>query len=77
MSFGSTVVVHTSRHVSLPARLRIGDRDGRGGIGKRTDSWKVRVVFVASSVVVHSSKIDPKPREYSSDFDAASRTSKP
>jgi hypothetical protein len=50
---------------------------GAVGIGKRTDSWKVRVIFVASSVVDHSSKIEPKPREYSSAFDAASRTSKP
>ena len=36
---------------------------GAAGIGKRTDSWKVFVMVVASSVVDHSSKIEPKPRE--------------
>jgi hypothetical protein len=57
--------------------LRTVTVTGAGGVGNRTDSWKVRVILVASSVLDHSSKIEPKPREYRSIFDAASRTSKP
>ena len=78
MFTGSTVAVQRSRQVvPLPMRLRMVTVTGALGTGKRTDSWNVRVTLVASSVVDHSSKIEPKPREYSSAFDAASRTSKP
>src|SRR5689334_10551851 len=83
MFLGSTIVVQRSRHTPpsserpLPTRLRIVTVTGTRGVGNRTDSWKVRVIFVASSVVDHSSKIEPKPREYRSAFEAASRTSNP
>jgi hypothetical protein len=56
MFVGSTVVVHRSRHSApLPTRFRMVTATGAFGIGKRTDSWNVRVVFAASSVVIHSS----------------------
>src|SRR6185436_6130440 len=83
MFLGSTVVVQRSRHAvpspepPPPMRLRTVTVTGARGVGKRTDSWKVLVILVASSVLDHSSKIEPKPREYRSAFDAASRTSKP
>ena len=47
----------------LPVRLRMVTVTGAAGSGNRTDSWNVRVIVVASSVVDHSSKIEPKPRE--------------
>jgi hypothetical protein len=55
MSFGSMGIVHRSRHLFPASRLRMVSATGAGGIGKRTDSWNVRVTRPASSVVTHSS----------------------
>ena len=58
---GSTRVVHTVLQACFAPRLRTNTSTGAAGRGKRSDSWKVRVV--ASPVVVHSSYTEPKPRE--------------
>ncbi|MNT41146.1 hypothetical protein D3C72_1774990 [compost metagenome] len=57
------------------SRLRIRTRTGCCGCGKRTDSWKARVVVLASSVLAHSPKMVEKPREYSTLPDLMSTTS--
>ena len=76
MFAGSTVVVHTSRHVVAGAALADAHRDRRGGRREshrlvkrpRRLSWPLRWS-------THSSKMEPKPAEKRTRFDAASRTS--
>ena len=57
------MVVQTSCHVLAVPRLRMLSVTGEPGSGKRTDSWNVRLIVFASSVVAHSSKMEPKPAE--------------
>ena len=60
---GSTVVVQASRKSPSVPRFRTTTWTGPFGSGKRSDSWKVRCSFFASSVVSHSPQRLANPRE--------------
>ena len=54
MSPGSTSMDQTSRKTFSASRFLIATSTGPSGMGKRSDSWKVRCIFFASPVVSHS-----------------------
>jgi hypothetical protein len=65
MALVSTSTVQTTEKALRSSRLRMRTRTGWSGLGKRTDSWKPRLMRPASSVLRHSPNTVEKPREYS------------